>query len=36
VSQPSFDYRDLVIKGGKLVGDWDNLYKKFKDPWHQS
>ena len=36
MSQPSFDYRDLVIKDGKLVGDWDNLYKKFKDPWHQS
>ena len=36
MNQPSFDYRDLVIKDGKLVGDWDNLYKKVDDPWHQS
>jgi SAM-dependent methyltransferase len=36
VSQPSFDYRDLVIKDGKLIGDWDSLYKKVEDPWHQS
>ena len=29
-------YQDLVIKDGKLIGDWDNLYKNFDDPWMQS
>lgn len=29
-------YQDLVIKDGKLVGDWQTLYKNFGDPWKQS
>ena len=29
-------YQDLVIKDGKLVGDWESLYKNFDDPWMQS
>jgi len=29
-------YQDYVIKDGKLVGDFDGLYKNFDDPWHQS
>ena len=28
-------YQDYVIKDGKLVGDFDGLYKNFDDPWHQ-
>ena len=29
-------YQDYVIKDGQLVGDFEGLYKNFKDPWHQS
>lgn len=29
-------YQDFVIKDGKLVGDFEGLYKNFDDPWHQS
>jgi SAM-dependent methyltransferase len=29
-------YQDYVIKDGKLIGDFDGLYKNFDDPWHQS
>jgi 2-polyprenyl-3-methyl-5-hydroxy-6-metoxy-1,4-benzoquinol methylase len=29
-------YQDYVIADGKLVGDFENLYKNFEDPWHQS
>jgi 2-polyprenyl-3-methyl-5-hydroxy-6-metoxy-1,4-benzoquinol methylase len=29
-------YQDLVIKDGVLVGDWENLYKNFPDPWEMS
>ena len=29
-------YQDYVIRDGKLVGDWEGLYKNFEDPWHQS
>ena len=29
-------YQDFVIKDGKLVGDFEGLYKNFEDPWHQS
>jgi len=29
-------YQDFVIKNGKLVGDFEGLYKNFDDPWHQS
>ena len=29
-------YQDYVIKDGRLVGDFESLYDKFEDPWHQS
>ena len=29
-------YQDFVIRDGKLVGDFEGLYKNFEDPWHQS
>lgn len=29
-------YQDFVIKDGKLVGDFEGVYKNFDDPWHQS
>ena len=29
-------YQDYVIKSGKLVGDFEGLYRNFDDPWHQS
>ena len=29
-------YQDYVIKQGKLVGEFDDMYKDFDDPWHQS
>jgi SAM-dependent methyltransferase len=29
-------YQDYVIKDGKLVGDFDGMYKNFDDPWNQS
>ena len=28
--------QDYVIKNGRLVGDFESLYEKFEDPWHQS
>ena len=32
----SDDYHDFVIKDGKLIGEFDLMYKKSKDiPWHQ-
>jgi 2-polyprenyl-3-methyl-5-hydroxy-6-metoxy-1,4-benzoquinol methylase len=27
-------YQDLVIKDGKFVGKFEEMYKKFSDPWH--
>lgn len=29
-------YQDYVIKDGKLVGEFDQMYKDFDDPWEQS
>jgi predicted TPR repeat methyltransferase len=29
-------YQDFVIKDGRLIGDFEGLYKNFDDPWHQS
>jgi len=29
-------YQDFVIKDGKFVGHFDEMYKAFGDPWHQS
>ena len=32
----SDDYHDFVIKNGKLIGEFDQMYKMSKDiPWHQ-
>jgi 2-polyprenyl-3-methyl-5-hydroxy-6-metoxy-1,4-benzoquinol methylase len=32
----SKDYHDYVFKDGKLVGDFDNMYRNSADiPWHQ-
>jgi SAM-dependent methyltransferase len=32
----SNDYHDYVIKDGKLIGEFDQMYKNSKDiPWHQ-
>ena len=27
---------DYVIQNGSLIGDFENLYKNFDDPWSQS
>jgi hypothetical protein len=29
-------YQDFVIKDGKLVGKFDEMYSLFDDPWEQS
>lgn len=29
-------YQDFVIKNGKFVGRFEEMYRKFDDPWHQS
>lgn len=29
-------YQDYVIKDGKLVGEFEQMYKDFDDPWEQS
>jgi hypothetical protein len=26
-------YQDLVVKDGKLIGKFDEMYQKFSDPW---
>jgi len=32
----SDDYHDYVIKNGKLIGEFDQMYLKSKNiPWHQ-
>jgi len=32
----SNDYHDFVIKNGKLIGEFEQMYQKSKDiPWHQ-
>jgi SAM-dependent methyltransferase len=32
----SEDYHDYVFKGGRLIGEFDQMYQKSKDiPWHQ-
>lgn len=28
-------YQDYVIKDGKFIGKFEEMYKKFDDPWHQ-
>ena len=29
-------YQDYVIKDGKFVGEFEQMYKDFDDPWEQS
>jgi SAM-dependent methyltransferase len=29
-------YQDFVIKNGEFIGEFDEMYRKFDDPWHQS
>jgi SAM-dependent methyltransferase len=34
---PKFEkYQDYVIKDGKLVGEFEQMYKDFDEPWHQT
>ena len=32
----SKDYHDYVIKDGKLVGEFEQMYQNVKDPWPES
>jgi hypothetical protein len=27
-------YQDLVIKNGKFIGKFEQMYQKFSDPWN--
>lgn len=29
-------YQDYVIQGGRLVGEFEEMYRDFDDPWHQN
>jgi len=29
-------YQDYVIKDGKFIGEFEEMYKDFKDPWEQT
>jgi len=29
-------YQDYVIKDGRLVGEFEQMYQDYEDPWHQS
>ena len=29
-------YQDFVIKEGEFIGDFEQMYKKFDNPWHQA
>lgn len=29
-------YQDLVIKDGRFVGEFEQMYQEFEDPWHQT
>jgi SAM-dependent methyltransferase len=29
-------YQDYVIKGGKFVGEFEEMYRDFSDPWEQT
>jgi trans-aconitate methyltransferase len=28
-------YQDYVIKDGKFIGEFEKMYQKFDNPWHQ-
>ena len=37
MTQPKYPrYQDYNIKDGKLVGEFEQLYKDYADPWEQS
>ena len=29
-------YQDYVIKNGKFIGEFENMYKDYEDPWNQT
>jgi SAM-dependent methyltransferase len=29
-------YQDYVIRDGRLIGEFDQMYRDFPDPWHES
>ena len=29
-------YQDYVIKDGKLIGEFEAMYKDYEDPWEQT
>ncbi len=29
-------YHEHVIKDGRFIGEFDEMYKEYEDPWHQS
>jgi SAM-dependent methyltransferase len=31
-----YKYQDYVIKDGTFIGEFEEMYKVFDDPWHQS
>ena len=32
---PSVDYHDYVIKEGRFIGAFEEMYRRCADPWHQ-
>src|SRR4030042_2863068 len=35
--KPKYEkYQDYVIKNGKFVGEFEEMYRDFKDPWEQT
>jgi trans-aconitate methyltransferase len=36
MSQPTETYHDYVIKNGQFIGQFEEMYRRFDDPWHQS
>ena len=29
-------YQDYVIQDGRLIGEFEQMYQDFDDPWHQT
>jgi SAM-dependent methyltransferase len=29
-------YQDYVIRDGEFIGEFESMYQRFEDPWHQS
>ena len=34
--EESRSYHDYVIKDGRFIGRFEEMYREFEDPWHQS